>query len=236
VSFHFQDLLGTEKVYGLNNAEGVSARHQLSENYLKRLCLFGEAVSYAKIASLMAKGAVLKVTNITESFTFEHFRQRYGDTAMPLLYLTKDAKVKIVSGTEPFDFPVGIELISLLPIDAQEQAVVQKALADEADRAAKEQAEIEAKAAAEARKVKDAEEAEERAIAKEQARVEALNLAEEEAYKQKEAIAEQAEKDALKAQEAQDADALNSNEDVISDATSAEQSDVIGAEVDKPKT
>lgn len=236
VSFHFQDLFGTEKVYGLNNAEGVSARHQLSENYLKRLCLFGEAVSYAKIASLMAKGAVLKVTNITESFTFEHFRQRYGDTAMPLLYLTKDAKVKIVSGTEPFDFPVGIELISLLPIDAQEQALVQKALAEEADRAAKVQAEIEAKAAAEARKVKEAEEAEQRAIAKEQARVEAQQLAEEEAYKQQQAIAEQAEAEALKAQQEANAEALTPNDDTIIDTTAAEPIDAVVEDTDKPKT
>lgn len=190
VSFHFQDLLGTEKVYGLNNSEGVSARHQLSETYLKRLCLFGEAISYAKIASMMAKGAVLKVTNITENFTIEHFRQRYGDTAMPLLYITKETKVKIVSGTEPFEFPAGIELISLLPVDAQEQAVVQKAIADEADRVAKVQADLAAKTLAEARKLKEAEEAEQRVIVKEQGRIDAEALA-----------AEKVEQEALLAEE-----------------------------------
>ena len=120
---------------------------------------------------------------------------------------------------------MGIELISLLPIDAQEQALVQKALAEEADRAAKVQAEIEAKAAAEARKVKEAEEAEQRAIAKEQARVEAQQLAEEEAYKQQQAIAEQAE-----------AEALTSNDDTIIDTTAAEPIDAVVEETDKPKT
>lgn len=204
VSFHFQDLLGTEKVYGLNNAEGVSARHQLSETYLKRLCLFGESISYAKIASLMAKGAVLKVTNITENFTIEHFRQRYGDTAMPLLYITKEAKVKIVSGADAFEFPVGIELISLLPIDAQEQAVVQKAIADEADRVAKAQAEEEAKAATAARKLKEAEEAEQRAIVKEQARLDAEALAAKEAEDAQVAKAQQAEEELTQAKLALD--------------------------------
>ncbi|MDO6620220.1 cation:proton antiporter [Shewanella sp. 10N.286.51.B8] len=130
VSFHFQDLFGTNKVYGLNNAEGGSARHQLSESYLKRLCLFGESISYAKIASYMAKGAVIKVTNITDNFTFEHFKQRYGETAMPLIYLTKDQKVKIISGTEINELPVGIELISLLPKEAQEQDIIQRNLAE----------------------------------------------------------------------------------------------------------
>ncbi|MGI2171486.1 cation:proton antiporter [Shewanella sp. MF05960] len=166
VSFHFQDLLGVEKVYGLNNADTGSARHQLSETYLKRLCLFGENISYAKIASLMAKGAVLKVTNITENFTYEHFKKRYGETALPLVYLTKEGKVKVLSGIGPFEFPVGIELISLLPQEAQDQAIIQRALDDEADRQAKALAEAEAKAAAEARAIREAEEAEQRAIDK----------------------------------------------------------------------
>ncbi|KPZ70957.1 K(+)/H(+) antiporter NhaP [Shewanella sp. P1-14-1] len=136
VSFHFQDLFGVKKVYGLNNAEGGSARHQLSESYLKRLCLFGESVSYARIASYMSKGAVIKVTNITENFTLTHFRERYGETAMPLIYLTKEQKVKIVTG-EDTDLPVGIELISLLPQEAQEQAIIQRNLAEAEEQANK---------------------------------------------------------------------------------------------------
>jgi NhaP-type Na+/H+ or K+/H+ antiporter len=135
VSFYFQDFFGSKKVFGLNNAEPGSARHQLSESYLQRLCLFGEAVSYAKLASLMAKGAVLKVTKLSENFNYEQFCKRYGDTAMPLVFLTKENKLKIVSGTDTV-FPTGIELISLLPVEAQaraaEEAAQEKARAEEA--------------------------------------------------------------------------------------------------------
>ena len=130
VSFYFQDLFGGKKVFELNNTEAGSARHQLSESYKQRLCLFGDSVSYAKMASLMAKGAVLKVTNITENFSFEHFRKRYGETAMPLVYLTKDGKVMVVSGNDTA-FPNGIELISLLPIEALEEAKIQQAIAEQ---------------------------------------------------------------------------------------------------------
>ena len=131
VTFHFQDLFGIEKVYGLTNPDSSSARHQLSESYLKRLCLFGENISYAKVASLMAKGAILKITNITENFTFERFKQQYGETAIPLVYLTKEGDVNIISSVDNTSFPDGIELISLLPKEAQEQAVIQRALDDE---------------------------------------------------------------------------------------------------------
>ena len=147
VSFHFQDFLGTKKVFGLNNMESGSARHQMSETYKQRLCLFGDSVSYAKIASFMAKGAVLKVTNITENFTYQHFCKRYGETAMPLVYITKEAKVVVVSGTNTV-FPVGIELISLLPIEAQEEAKIQQAIVEQVAAIAKKIAEQEAEEAA----------------------------------------------------------------------------------------
>ena len=188
VSFHFQDLLGSEKVYGLNNADSASARHQLSESYLKRLSLFGENISYAKIASIMARGGILKVTNITENFTFERFKRRYGDSAMPLVYLTKDGEIKIVSNEKDTDYPVGIELISLLPQEAQDLAVIQRAVDEEAEREAKAQAKAIAKAEAEARAeeraIREAEEADQRALEKarrkEQAAIEEAQKAEQE--------------------------------------------------------
>jgi NhaP-type Na+/H+ or K+/H+ antiporter len=170
VTFHFQDVLGIEKVYGLNNVDVASARHQLSESYLKRLSLFGENISYAKIATLMAKGAIIKVTTITENFTFERFKKRYGESALPLLYITKDGEVSIVAGAGTTKFPLGIELISLLPVEAQERAVIERALDEEAERQAKAIAKAEAKAialaAAEARAIREAEEAEQRALEK----------------------------------------------------------------------
>ncbi|GIU08436.1 cation:proton antiporter [Shewanella glacialipiscicola] len=139
VSFYFQDLFGGKKVFELNNTEAGSARHQLSESYKQRLCLFGDSVSYAKMASLMAKGAVLKVTNITDNFSFEHFRKRYGETAMPLVYLTKDGKVMVVSGNDTV-FPNSIELISLLPIEALEEAKIQQAIAEQEAQAVQDKA------------------------------------------------------------------------------------------------
>ncbi|MGI1943822.1 cation:proton antiporter [Shewanella glacialipiscicola] len=139
VSFYFQDFFGEKKVFELNNTEAGSARHQLSESYKQRLCLFGDSVSYAKMASLMAKGAVLKVTNITENFSFEHFCKRYGETAMPLVYLTKDGKVMVVSGNDTV-FPNSIELISLLPIEALEEAKIQQTIAEQEAQAVQDKA------------------------------------------------------------------------------------------------
>ncbi|WP_372870195.1 cation:proton antiporter [Shewanella sp.] len=120
VSFHFQDYFGSEKVFGLNNMEGTSARHQASEAYKKRLCLFGEGVTYAKIASQMARGGILKSTTLRESFTLVEFFRRYGESVLPLVYLQGD-KLRIV--TAGCEIPAtGIELISLIPVEAQQYA------------------------------------------------------------------------------------------------------------------
>ncbi|MBR9727240.1 cation:proton antiporter [Shewanella intestini] len=122
VSFHFQDLLGQKNVFGLTNTDSSSARHQLSEAYLQRLGLFGDNISYAKIATIMAKGGVLKVTNLTESFTIDDFKKRYGETAIPLLYITRTSKVRVISLEHNQALPTDIELISLLPAAAQANA------------------------------------------------------------------------------------------------------------------
>ncbi|WOT06640.1 cation:proton antiporter [Shewanella youngdeokensis] len=118
VSFYFQDIFGVEKVYGLNNVEttvnGSSARHQLSESYLKRLCLFGDAISYSKLASLMAKGASIKSTRLTESFDYSMFMAQHGQNAIPLVYL-QDNKLIVISAADAASLTVGVELISLIP-------------------------------------------------------------------------------------------------------------------------
>lgn len=135
VTFHYQELLGKNKVFGLNNSEGGSARHQLSESYQKRLCLFGESVSYARLASTMAKGGVIKITNITENFTFIDFKVRYGESALPLIYL-QEGKVKLITGAIN-ELPVGIELISLLSNEALNGAQVNDEQKVDQKRAAK---------------------------------------------------------------------------------------------------
>ncbi|MGS0727176.1 sodium:proton antiporter, partial [Shewanella sp. 0m-11] len=100
-----------------NHGETSSARHQLSESYLKRLCLFGEGVSYSKLASLMAKGASIKSTSLTESFNYAMFMAQYGQAAIPLIYL-QDGKVRVISAALDTELLTGVELISLIPVDA----------------------------------------------------------------------------------------------------------------------
>lgn len=120
VNFHFQDVYGMNKVFGLNSSEPGSSRHQMSETYVKQLSLFGEQVSYAKLSSLVAKGAIIKTTNITDSFTYQHFINRYGDGALPLLYI-KDRKLHVITANTGNAIPVDVELVSLIAAHALQE-------------------------------------------------------------------------------------------------------------------
>ncbi len=120
VYFHFQDMFGDDKVFALNNTEQSTARHRVSDSYQKHLGLFHETISYAKLASLMAKGATIKITNLTDSFTYEHLTKKHEGIVIPLMYLTKDDKLQVVHSNNDTELPLDIELIYLIAKNGSE--------------------------------------------------------------------------------------------------------------------
>ncbi|MBT41838.1 MAG: sodium:proton exchanger [Idiomarina sp.] len=98
VSVYYQDWFGSNKVHGLNSGESdFRASHQLSEAYKTTLNLFGESVTYSKLASLHFQGAKMKSTPITDNFSFEDYQQQYGARAVPMFALDEQKKVHIFS-------------------------------------------------------------------------------------------------------------------------------------------
>lgn len=94
VTYHFQGYLGKESVYALsNNEQEQRASHQVSEDYAKRLNLFGHGVTYARLASLVSRGAVIKTTRLSESFTDEDYTAKYGDRALRLFCINKEGRL-----------------------------------------------------------------------------------------------------------------------------------------------
>ena len=96
VSVYYQDWFGSSKVHGLNSGESdFRASHQLSENYKNTLNLFGDSITYSKLASLHFQGAKVKSTPITENFGFEEYQQQYGARAVPMFALDEQKKIHI---------------------------------------------------------------------------------------------------------------------------------------------
>lgn len=96
VTFDYEMLLGQDKVFGLAYSErDIRASHKVSEDYAKNLNLFSEEITYSKLASLMAKGAHIKTTQLTETFTYEKYVTNYGSRTIPLIALSPDGKIHI---------------------------------------------------------------------------------------------------------------------------------------------
>ena len=94
VTYHFEGVLGKGNVLGLSlNEQGNLASHQVSEAYAKKLCLFAEGLTYGRLASLVAKGATIKSTRLSESFTIEDYLEQYGSRALQLCRLDPQGKI-----------------------------------------------------------------------------------------------------------------------------------------------
>ena len=111
VNFYYQDVFGESKVFGLNNFESNNARLQMSESYRKRLCLFSEGVSYARIASQMSQGGKVKSTLLTDNYTLADLTARVGDSFVPLAW-SQDGKLQIMTSESQLP-ESGYELIYL---------------------------------------------------------------------------------------------------------------------------
>lgn len=73
------------------SGEGVHTASQENRGEL----LFGEDIPYAKLASLISKGAEIKATRLTESFTWEQYKEQYGNRAIPLFAVSPKGSLRI---------------------------------------------------------------------------------------------------------------------------------------------
>ncbi|MEZ5584310.1 MAG: hypothetical protein R3F37_17560 [Candidatus Competibacteraceae bacterium] len=56
--------------------------------------LFGEDVTFNRLAELLDEGAQIRATPLTEAFDFEAYRQRYGTMQSPCLPWTIESSCK----------------------------------------------------------------------------------------------------------------------------------------------
>jgi NhaP-type Na+/H+ or K+/H+ antiporter len=67
----------------------------------KAIILFGDDVTYSKLASLISQGASTKKTKLSESFSYQDYKEKYGKRAIPLFAIdTKEQLHFFTSGDE----------------------------------------------------------------------------------------------------------------------------------------
>jgi hypothetical protein len=102
-------------VFQLASKSGSHARfHSLPETRRGRP-LFGPEFDYARLEALFERGATLKTTAITDSFSFREFRQTHGNDAIVLFCVDPDRKLKISTKQSELEPQAGDTVIAIVP-------------------------------------------------------------------------------------------------------------------------
>jgi NhaP-type Na+/H+ or K+/H+ antiporter len=106
---------GAKRVFSLRNAEDrdASQRETLADDY-RVPRLFGEDVSYQKLASLLARGAEIKTINLSDEFDMATYREKTGSQVLPLFTLDGERKLRVINDESPAEAVEGTKLIALV--------------------------------------------------------------------------------------------------------------------------
>lgn len=112
---NFRHTFGKQNIYRLRSAKDKNKNdRQEKDEYYQSPWLFGESVTYGQLASMIAKNAKIKVTNITESYNFEQY-QNDNPNYVALFMIDKNDTMKVFSSeTEGKNIKEGTKIISMI--------------------------------------------------------------------------------------------------------------------------
>jgi hypothetical protein len=117
----FRREFGRARVFTLRNAQekDASEKRRVAETF-RAPRLFGEDVTLQKLSSLIAQGAEVKATLLSDTFDMEAYNQKKGKGHIPLFAL--DPNQQLRAFTDDYQPPVkaGWTLLSLVPPTAEE--------------------------------------------------------------------------------------------------------------------
>ena len=114
---HYRHEFGERKLYRLKfSDEKVKSERDDKQSNFHSQWLFGKDVTYTKLASMLSKKARIKITNITDSYSFEQYKAD-NKQFVPLYTVDKEGKLHVI--TDKFDgtVPRDRKLISLVVDD-----------------------------------------------------------------------------------------------------------------------
>lgn len=112
-TLHFTEMFGRSEVYQLAvERNGDGEKESLSHHLLGRQ-LFGREFTYRNLAGRFAAGATIKKTSLTEEFSFEDYRARYGDDAVALFVISAEGLINVVTDVSQAAPTAGETVISL---------------------------------------------------------------------------------------------------------------------------
>ncbi|GAB2196611.1 cation:proton antiporter [Sessilibacter sp. MAH4] len=120
VTYHFEYLLGKGHVIGLSHAEqDQRASHKIAQAYAERLCLFEKSATYGRLASMTARGAVIKTTRLGDNFDLNSYESLYKGRSFPLCAFDSHGKMHLYTTQPNFQPSSGWLIVSLVEPESE---------------------------------------------------------------------------------------------------------------------
>lgn len=117
-AIRFGEVFGRSRVYQLSANSKNSAKQNNETTLHAGRTLFQENMNFDRISKLYKDGKIIKSTLLTETFTFNNFKETYGKEAIPLFVINKEGSIQPFVVDNPTDPQAGDTLISLASPDA----------------------------------------------------------------------------------------------------------------------
>lgn len=109
----FLRVFGRSECYQLA-PRGEDERRRTSHKHLHGRRLFGEKITFGRLESLIASGAVVKATRLSEEFTLQAFHEHYGESAVPMMVLTEEKRIRVLTADQRREPKAGDMVIAVV--------------------------------------------------------------------------------------------------------------------------
>lgn len=107
--------LSTDKEKDKERSETKSRKAVSHDSHV----LFSNEITYAKLASLISRGAKVKQTKLTESFSFEDYLQQHSRRVTPLFAFNAKRRLRFFTAAENLQPETGWTIVALVQDDAE---------------------------------------------------------------------------------------------------------------------
>lgn len=111
---HYRHEFGEQKIYRLKFTEDKSkTERETKRSGFNSRWLFGKDVTYTKMASMLSKKARVKITNITDSYSYSQYRAD-NKQFVPLFTIDKEGRLQVISDSFDNEIPRDHKLVALV--------------------------------------------------------------------------------------------------------------------------
>ncbi|WP_301099588.1 cation:proton antiporter [Otariodibacter sp.] len=108
---HYRHEFDENNIYRIRFSEDNNQTERHNKHSYRSNWLFGQDITYAKLASLISKNARIKVTNLTDNYTFEKYKED-NKQFLPLYTVDENNLISIIDAEH---MPKNCRLVSLVP-------------------------------------------------------------------------------------------------------------------------